>query len=54
MTIEEILNNTSYINHDIVSYYEKIFKVILPSEIQKIISLESGNISYNDEEYTLF
>ena len=54
MNLENIIYSSSPINQDIVLYYEKIFKVILPLEVRKIISLESGNISYNDEEHMLF
>ena len=39
---------------DVVLYYENLFGAILPSEVKKIVSLESMNVSYNDKEYTLF
>jgi hypothetical protein len=51
--IEDLLGNNSPINKDIVSHYKNIFGVILPIEVQKIISHEDKNFSYNNREYWL-
>jgi hypothetical protein len=52
-TIGYLLGDNSPINKDIVSHYENIFGVILPIEVQRVISHEDGNFSYNNKKYWL-
>ena len=53
MAINDLKSDTTQIKNCIVSYYEGKFGVLLPKEINKIISFESGTFSFNGKIYLL-